>query len=895
MAADLISVGSAGTMIAAVLETGGYIFQSFILDELTPVLKGSVGGFIYLLGVVACLFAFAIRGSFKLTPWLLIGPALFFSVILPRTKVENARWQFAKQERRESYVKEGVKRFVEAYNNGNSGKMEVSTLFSKFNKMISLTIQEIVAVLNKRTKNSDKMFIFRSQMFSRLYSTNVEDPGFKDLIKAALFGHCAKIVNDAQVIKNDLSGPAQKQIAENHFNNFYDKKDVVLTQIAAHYVAEKRLGGNPTTKQIEDEVTKIIGVHDEEKEKFSCKEIWELVYDGILDYSEREINRIKNFAKINDVDINELLQELNKAALGDSSSNSGATLVDNLSKVTAKYILRNITYEGNTTNYVNRMGESSKEVSTVELPSDDQLSMVESARISIQEYSEKTRMLHAASNLPYYQGLGLFFLGTFFPFFALLLLMPGKQTGFLHWFVIWIWVKSWDIGFAVVMLLDNVLYGIFAVQKDVFQFGADDPLNQDFTTAMYSLSKLDPTFQMGTYYNIIAVALLSIPVISSQLILGSVTGGASLVSSGMNQLGTLFARTSQHVAQQVVATTAKQELYDRQMSRAFEYNSLRAGRNVLTDNQRKSFASMPIDQRNEILSKGSSFNDKIKEATAKNERAMLPSQEGYVPSNIQIGMNSGRPSYTKLGMQRFSDMRKQARLMGAAGELVNPKGFSTKEARNKLTSPWQRRTADIIKSAGKLVGTPIMAIEEVINAESNVEQGEYSVEKELAFYDVLHGEEGKKLEFKFAMYGGLAVSWIQSEWGADDAYSQISDYEKSIFFNKFNFFKRILKVAGDEMGQITDVNEKRNLLKANIRSIASSHAMFAGMYGVSASQFDSIVNAITARIETFDGTAEDFEQMLEAALQDAHTKLEPGVVNRLFNKKNEEKKEQNNK
>ena len=68
---------SAGTMVGAVLETVGYHYQSYLLDQMTDVFTGSLGGFIYLVGVAVTIFAVAIRGGYRFGPWLLIGPPLF--------------------------------------------------------------------------------------------------------------------------------------------------------------------------------------------------------------------------------------------------------------------------------------------------------------------------------------------------------------------------------------------------------------------------------------------------------------------------------------------------------------------------------------------------------------------------------------------------------------------------------------------------------------------------------------------------------------------------------------------------------------------------------------------------------------------------------------------------
>ena len=121
----------------------------------------------------------------------------------------------------------------------------------------------------------------------------------------------------------------------------------------------------------------------------------------------------------------------------------------------------------------------------------------------------------------------------------MLLLIPGKHAGFLLWFVLWIWAKSWDIGFAVVMLLDEMLFALMNVRHvdGTEQGPAGLQLDPDLALAMRSLEEVDPTFSLTTYYNIIGIALNSIPIISAYLILGSLRGGAGLISAGNQRFG----------------------------------------------------------------------------------------------------------------------------------------------------------------------------------------------------------------------------------------------------------------------------------------------------------------------------------------------------------------------
>ncbi len=802
------AVGSSGTMVAAVLETGGFIFQSFVLDELGPSLKGNVGGFIYLIGIVIALYNFTVRGSYRLVSWLLIGPPLFFSVILPRTHTENARWQFAKEDRDQSYVDAGVRRMYEAHNPGGAGRKDVSTLFAKYNKMISLTVQEIVAIINHRQKDRDKMFIFRGQLYGKLYSSYVDDTAFKDFIQAAMFGACSKFVKAGRVLKNDQSTATQKQIASSDFDSQFEKAiDITLTPKAALYLASKELKeiyGNPSDPETPpaaqaDAILQEL-VQRNIKINRSCASIWGEVHAGILEYAQGIVENINGMGAANQIDRDELSKELERAAIGSTAGD----YTSKLERLVALYILRNEFFRGSNTNFLKKVAQQARSFGQVEIPVEDDLMLTENSRIAMMEFSEKTRLLHAASNLPYYQGLALFFLGTFFPFFALLLLVPGKHAGFLHWFMLWLWVKSWDIGFAVVILLDDVLFGLFSVAKDEINKTGEKLLSDDFAQTMYALTQVDPTFQMGTYYNILAVAMLSIPVISSQLIMGSVSGGASIIASGMSTLGGVFATTSRVAAQQQAVTSLKQEIYDNQLESAYAASDARFGRQPISPLQRAQFATAAKADRHKALS------EMIKEAPpGPDGKRPLPAATNYVKglgqqyggsaggvhlqSAVQIADNSGRLSYNSSGIKRLEGQRKLKGIQGLTGEAASPQGGNFRRGAEKIYGRPVRPniTADL--------ASPIAAISGALaSMDAAYLEAELGVEAAFSYYDLLYGEHGKLLERKARIWGMLEVSWAQVDDGST-AYQKVAEYEYSIIDNQLGMASTVLREAAKAM------------------------------------------------------------------------------------------------
>ncbi len=136
-----------------------------------------------------------------------------------------------------------------------------------------------------------------------------------------------------------------------------------------------------------------------------------------------------------------------------------------------------------------------------------------------------------ALQLPYYQGCLLYLLAVAYPFMCLLLVMPGKAPAFINLPLAWLWIKSWDIGFAVTMVLEKVLWNLLPQSKFGYQ-----PLMQmhvqydnkgnasivegtpllDMFEAAFSV---DPSYHIHAHFNYLTIVLFAIPPITGYLIM----------------------------------------------------------------------------------------------------------------------------------------------------------------------------------------------------------------------------------------------------------------------------------------------------------------------------------------------------------------------------------------
>ena len=368
---------------------------------------------------------------------------------------------------------------------------------------------------------------------------------------------------------------------------------------AAAGAAGNNAGGGAvpiTEDQIDQRMTQI------RNSAINCFDIWRWTSMAINRDSRRAQQRLNNLAARNLIEP-AVLQNLQLQAQGVRSNlpityvpslnilgfqtpeipiNQTITAQDitTITSIISRYYLRNENNRLDRGSVVSWFA-SRHELRSLGLRLEGQNSFTEQARNAIREFSEKERLIHTASAMPYYQGLALYFLGIFFPFFALLLLIPGKWGGFALWFLLWLWIKSWDIGFAVVMLLDDLFFAIFAIERQarggVQQIPLSGGAQSELQVAAAALREVDPTFQLSTYYTLMSICVIAIPPVTSQIFFGVAREGVSIIAEGVKGFAKHYAdsalQRSTKQAQDVIKEDIQQQV--RQRARAYQFNYMR--------------------------------------------------------------------------------------------------------------------------------------------------------------------------------------------------------------------------------------------------------------------------------------------------------------------------------
>ncbi len=120
--------------------------------------------------------------------------------------------------------------------------------------------------------------------------------------------------------------------------------------------------------------------------------------------------------------------------------------------------------------------------------------------------------------LPYAQGVILYALALLYPFFCLMVLIPGRAGSFLGWMAFWVWAKSWDLGWSFVMVVDTALWQLMPHN------GTYDPIrdpNNGPITIFETAFEGDSAYSLSGYYILLGMMINSVPIVTGRLVLGA--------------------------------------------------------------------------------------------------------------------------------------------------------------------------------------------------------------------------------------------------------------------------------------------------------------------------------------------------------------------------------------
>ena len=144
--------------------------------------------------------------------------------------------------------------------------------------------------------------------------------------------------------------------------------------------------------------------------------------------------------------------------------------------------------------------------------------------------------------LPYIQGFLLYILALTYPFFCLLIVVPGQAGSFFLWVALWVWVKSWDVGWALIMLADNIIWELLPKS----QYFADADVGQITPVTLLEFAYSgDSSYSISTYWVLLASMISGVPLVTAYAVLGSKRALASRLvgQQGIGDIANKFGGT----------------------------------------------------------------------------------------------------------------------------------------------------------------------------------------------------------------------------------------------------------------------------------------------------------------------------------------------------------------
>lgn len=590
---------SVGTLAAAAFETAGYMAQAKILRDLNPLIE-NVAALVYLCIVISAIVTIALGGEYKAARWILIGPPLFFFMINGRVQAAGAEWQLGEFKDR--------RRDLDVVLKGANVRIDgtVSRFFHQYNVLVSEMIADLVDVITNRSMLPQMRFMARQRTMDHLYGAEIREPGLIALARF-MYVHCHREIGDAALValgnrEKEGAQPAQQRgfadtpeyaAAVKRYCEGFPRKDKPFPPGPWQDYVTRTLERSPAPPQPRDQF-----INGRLTVPVSCAQIWSWTLEG----ARREVDKALTDGKkiliepyADDVpgfwprvqqDI--AAKMINRApAAGPGDPCPVAAIVNfneqfqatALHRIFAAYLIRrNLLQDPRgqmMQQFVDHSGVSVARWAFrpgTDPAKKDQISR--RYRAAELAESQKYEALVFINTLPYVQGIFLFALAALFPFFAMTLLVPGQPGAFLAWCALWAWAKSWDVGWALVMVADNVLWEMLPVSA-YYDFPADKPEAGSIWDSPVNLLEGafsgDYSYSLGAYWVFLSLMVGAVPILSAQVVMGTKRAIAGVVIDGMRGLGSkLGGSAADHMAQTMI-----------------ERNDARMVREVVNDNKGK--------------------------------------------------------------------------------------------------------------------------------------------------------------------------------------------------------------------------------------------------------------------------------------------------------------------
>jgi hypothetical protein len=620
----MANVASAGTVVAAALETAGYLAQEKILANY-QYLFSSIGVLLFVICAIGAFISYAVLGSYNLAKYLVVGPILFYFLVgttstyrgviakmgggLPRTEAGSTT---SESEALAATRKLAIEREV-GVNRADlvlDREIKVAWPFRVYTTLVSKMANALSDLILKNENEADLLFGVKTQAFEALMNQNVENKDLLAMLQGDMLVQCNDMMNASLMLASPQNGVQERadfnlrraspeyQANRQSFTDSLAKMDADIAKYkldhatgeAKIFSASKELRSfiSQSASTTGSAASAWLASHPDKNPSvapltMTCKDGWTVIRDKLMLHAKElgERVQLKFSGPLSAKDKNLLCVTLaNK--VGYSMKETEVEKCQNaFVEITSIFLLKNAIAKRDQSRVVERVRndmqvladipkgtvivngsgganlelmcgtdvckEGQQDYDTEVKVSKDQTQSQMYARFRNKYTSEmqwhpvtitdevgghmkatfkqhqryqtrelRQKLFTLVMQLPYYQGLFLFLLAAGYPFFALIVLVPGRATNFYSFALTWLWIKSWDIGFAFVMILDKVLWNLVPTTDfDQTFIGGTKISEQPLPILLSEAMKVDLSFNTHIYYFFLSLAMLSVPVLTA--------------------------------------------------------------------------------------------------------------------------------------------------------------------------------------------------------------------------------------------------------------------------------------------------------------------------------------------------------------------------------------------
>ena len=592
-ASNTLGKTSAATLVASALESAGYKAQEIILGETD---KGfgkelkALAALIFVIAAVRLVFMIVLDGQYLPALWMVMGPALFFVLITRTTEggkpvsADAVDWQFAGV-KQQNKVDDILKNTPKTELRTASGQSNVSWFFHEYNRLVSVVIRDLIKVFTDTAVEDHFIFQNRFKLFRNMLAQSIinNDPELSLAVNEGI-SQCAEQMDVARTIamlkrgNKDGRNDAVIQAAQNRYAELVEEdkgRNVNITAQTYRFYSNllqkiknknKYPAYNSDSYKRLDIKDNLLGFEKAKNNAFANSSVYSAIEGGKADPSSIFLNCGQSWVLMGIAIADTVVETMYKTDKNNIPEGTEEKYIRKVYESIVRKLKGTPTY-GNTNaqedlsqipvmiggymlrNYMILHGKSlqgnnnlTRNLGMHHLPSrhavmdENGLNMdMHYVNVAWKEktYAQKRDTLYAYTmSIPYLQGVFLYVLSLTYPFFALIVIFPGRANFFFTWMALWAWVKSWDVGWAAIMVLDRTLWEMMP-HSSVFN-QIDDPEHAPITM-MESAFMGDYAYSQDMYMSLIAFLLMSVPILMGRLILAGKGAGWTAITGDLEK------------------------------------------------------------------------------------------------------------------------------------------------------------------------------------------------------------------------------------------------------------------------------------------------------------------------------------------------------------------------